>query len=249
MNRWVVQETPTIDRFRPTLRPARRPRGYQSWRSLLFLHWPVGVEALRPLVPPTLEIDTFAGMAYVGIVAFAMQGVRASWVPKPLGLNFLETNVRTYVHVDGRDPGVYFFSLDADARLAVWGARRFWRLPYHWARMTLTRRSEVVEYDLTRQTKESVRFHVEYSVKAAIGTASPGTLDHFLIERYLMHITLPGDQVIGAVHHDPYPLHRADILSLDESLSAAAGLPEPHGEPLVHYSPGVNVEIFSLEAP
>src|SRR5687768_15954742 len=98
----------SIDRIWPTRRPEGAPRGYQRWRDLLFLHWIVPEPALRAVVPPALEIDTHDGNAYVGVVPFAMLGVRPAWLPERLGFDFLETNVRTYVHVGGRDPGVYF---------------------------------------------------------------------------------------------------------------------------------------------
>jgi uncharacterized protein YqjF (DUF2071 family) len=98
-----------IDRITPTQRPSRKTQGYQRWRDLLFLHWTVPEQVLRSLVPPALEIDTYGGDAYVGLVPFAMLGVRPVWLPERMGFDFLETNVRTYVHTGGRDPGVYFF--------------------------------------------------------------------------------------------------------------------------------------------
>ena len=96
-----------IDRIEPTRRPNLRPRGYQQWRSLLFMHWSIPVEILRPLVPEPLELDLYQGSAYVGIVPFVMLRVRPWCLPARMGFDFLETNVRTYVHLNGR-PGVFF---------------------------------------------------------------------------------------------------------------------------------------------
>src|SRR5688572_18438599 len=93
-----------IDRITLTLRPARPIVGYQRWRDLLFLHWPIPVEVLRPLVPEPLSIDTYEGVAYVGLVPFWMIGVRPTWAPERSAFRFLETNVRTYTHLEGRDP-------------------------------------------------------------------------------------------------------------------------------------------------
>ena len=93
---------PAVDRIAPTHRPDRRPAGWQRWRELLFVHWPIPVEALRPLIPERLHIDTFDGVAYIGVVPFAMEGVQPWWVP--FGMDFLETNLRTYVHING-EPG------------------------------------------------------------------------------------------------------------------------------------------------
>ncbi len=112
----------------------------QNWRELLFLHWAFASELIRPLIPPALELDLFEGMAYVGLVSFTMTGVRPTGLPAIAGLSsFHETNVRTYVHIYGRDPGVWFFSLDAANTIAVRLARGLFHLPYHRARMFLER--------------------------------------------------------------------------------------------------------------
>ncbi len=117
-----------LDRIGPSRRDAcsTRSTGRQTWRDLLFVHWEVPVELLRSLVPPPLSIDVFQGRAYVGLVPFTMHDVRFG--PLPVD-DFLETNLRTYVHAEGV-PGVWFFSFDAQSRMAVWGARAFYRLPY-----------------------------------------------------------------------------------------------------------------------
>ena len=140
MSRPGPEPASAIDRIAPTRQPHRRPVMRQSWRSFLFLHWPVRPEALRPLVPPQLDLDLFEEKAYIGLVLFTMTGVRPVGIPPVWGVSsFHETNVRTYVHRDGRDPGVWFFSLDAANRLAVDLARTFYHLPYHHARLFLER--------------------------------------------------------------------------------------------------------------
>jgi uncharacterized protein YqjF (DUF2071 family) len=127
-----------IDRIAPTLRPLERPVMRQNWRDLLFVHWPIPCESLRPLIPAPLELDLFEGTAYVGLIPFTMTGVRPIGLPAVAGLSsFHETNVRTYVHVGGRDPGVWFFNLEAANSIAVRLARRLFHLPYHYARMFL----------------------------------------------------------------------------------------------------------------
>ena len=116
-----------IDRITPTLRPSGLVVGHQRWRDLLFLHWPIPVAILRPLIPRQLEIDTYDGVAYIGLVPFWMTGVRPNWAPAQSAFSFLETNVRTYVYSEGcngRDPGVYFFSLEAASAIAVAVARQ-----------------------------------------------------------------------------------------------------------------------------
>lgn len=235
-----------IDRVSQAARPRAVAIGYQSWRDLLFLHWPVPVAALRPLVPASLEIDVHEGTAYVGLVPFAMQGVRFIGTPRALALAFLETNVRTYVHVEGRDPGVYFFSLDAASRLAVHAARASFGLPYHAARMSLRRDGAAIDYALRRAGPRRPSLAVRYEPLEPLGPSQPGTLDHFLIERYLLHVERAGRLWTGQVNHRPYPCRRVRVERLEEDLVAAAGLTRPPGPaPIAHYSPGVDVEIFA----
>jgi uncharacterized protein YqjF (DUF2071 family) len=234
-----------IDRLSPTRRPARRPVGYQSWRELLFLHWPVSTEALRPLVPAQLSLDLYQGVAYVGLTPFVVQYARAAWAPHPFSLDFLETNVRTYVHFDGRDPGVYFFSLDAASRIAVAGARAAFGLPYWHARIRRHRHDGVTDYGVRRLSHTRPRLTVTYQLGQPLGAADPGTLEHFLVERYLLHVERRGALWTTQVHHSHYPLQQAQVLEIRDELIRAAGLPEPGGPPpLVHYAPGVDVEIF-----
>lgn len=236
-----------IDRIAPTRRPQGRAAGYQRWRHLAFVHWRVPIATLRQLVPDALAIDTFEGEAFVGIVPFTMQGVRPRWAPALPGIsNFHETNVRTYVHRDGREPGVWFFSLDAASRLAVAIARTFWHLPYHHARMTLAADGGEIRYASERKAT-GARFRGTCRPRGEPQAASPGTLEHFLAERYLLYAQKrDGTLRCGQVHHAPYPLQPAELADHDESLLAAAGIARPAGAPLVHFASGVDVEVFKL---
>ncbi len=241
-----------IDRITPTMRPDARVVQRQRWLDLLFLHWRVPVSMLRPLVPSELEIDTFEGDAFVGIVPFTMRDVRPVWAPSVPGIsNFHETNVRTYVHFEGRDPGVWFFSLDAANRIAVWIARTFWHLPYHHAEMSLEKLPDgSVRYSTERLTPPPVpaRCHATYRPNGGPQASKPGTLEHFLAERYVLYADVGGGELsLGRVYHTPYPLERATVIQLDESLLAAAGIARPAGDPLSHFAAGGDVEIFALE--
>jgi uncharacterized protein YqjF (DUF2071 family) len=237
----------SIDRIAPTLRPAGIPRGQQRWRSLLFLHWPVEERALRELVPASLDLDLHEGTAYVGIVPFAMEGVRPAWAPEHLAFEFLETNVRTYVHVAGEDPGVYFFSLDAASQIAVTVARMGWGLPYHYSEMQFSRAGSVHDYRVNRVWGTRPSFSVRYELGEHLGPSQPGTLEHFLVERYFLHLERRGRVWSGRVHHPPYPVQRARVLDVRDELVQASGLPPVDGAPtLVHYAEGVDVDIFDL---
>ena len=246
MHATLASTLPTPEeRLRPTHCPWGMPAGYQEWRRLLFLHWPVPVEALRPHVPEPLAIDTYDGQAYLGLIPFFVQAARPIGAPRSLGIHFLETNVRTYVHLDGKDPGVYFFSLDAASLMAVFGARLGLGLPYFHARMAEQVQGNLVDYRAERSTGRGGRLRLRYEVGAPLGSAAPNTLEHFLVERYLLHARRGPTLWTVQIHHQPYPLRKARVLDLADSLIACDGLPEPEmALPLVHYAAGVDVEIF-----
>ncbi|MEL6345313.1 MAG: DUF2071 domain-containing protein [Myxococcota bacterium] len=235
---------PAIDRLTPCNRPDRAAAGHQKWRTLLFLHWPIPADALRPLIPSGLSIDTHDGVAYIGVVPFAREGVQPWWMP--FGMDFLECNVRTYVHING-EPGVWFFSLEAASWLAVQAARIGWSLPYHFAEMGAHTDGSQRHYHTTRRGQPDARLSARYTVGAPLGALPPASLEFFLMERYLLFSQRNGALYRGQVYHTPYPAHAATLHELDEGLIAAAGLPAPVGPPpLVHYAPGVDVDVFSL---
>ncbi len=247
-----------IDRISPTLRPRRHAVMWMNWRDLLFLHWPVPADALRALIPPQLELDLFEGTAYVGLVPFTMTGVRPVGVPPVPGLSsFHETNVRTYVRLGNRDPGVWFFSLDAANGIAVKLARSLFHLPYHYARMFLEHEPRSGPDSPAPILYAGVRhwpgpLPASYTIRATptgtVQPAEPATLEHFLVERYLLYSLRKNQLYQGRVHHTPYPLQPANLLSLDENLLAAAGLDLPTTTtPITHFAIGVNVEVFPLQ--
>jgi len=237
---------PSVEaRLAPAHRPWGPPAGFQEWRRLLFVHWAVPAEVLRPLVPRRLTLDVHDGLAYVSLVPFFVQAARPLGAPRCLGLAFLETNVRTYVHLDGRAPGLYFFSLDAASLLAVLGARVAFGLPYFYALGRERRSGGEVDYTLRRLAGMRPMMHVRYTVGEPLGPARPGTLDHFLIERYLLHVQRGPSLWTVQVHHRPYPLHRARLLEGQDELLGAAGIAMSDRPPLVHYATGVDVEIFA----
>lgn len=244
-----------LDRTSAAIRPAGRAAGYHTWTDLLFVHWRVRPELLGPLLPRGLTLDTYGGSAWIGLVPFGMRNIRPWWSPPVPGVsNFLETNVRTYVHRDGSDPGVCFFSLDASSRLAVWLARRFWQLNYHHAQMSLVRRNGRISYRSRRTSPRSPSEICE--IEAAIDqqqepfAAIPGTLDHFLLERYVLYSSdLGADSARlyrGQVHHPPYRYVPARVTLCRESLLAANGILRTGEIAHAAYCPGVDVEIFPL---
>ena len=214
---------------------------FQSWRGLLFAHWRIEAAMLGSLVPPPLELDLYHGEAWLGIAPFRVRGLRARLLPPlPWGSTFPEINVRTYVRAGGR-ACVYFFSLDAGNTAAVLGARAAYRLPYRRADMEMTGDDDTGDESGVRVTSvrrgEDARFTARYRPTGPVAVARPGTLEHFLTERYALATVVRDGRVLQAdIHHGPWPLQPAAAAIEVNSMAAAAGIPLPHEEPLLHFS-------------
>ena len=240
-----------VDREAPARRPAGPPALYQRWSELLFLHWEVDPARLRALLPPRLELDTWEGRALVGLVPFTMSRIRPGWAPAVPWLSaFHETNVRTYVLLDG-EPGVWFFSLEAARLPGVLIGRTLWGLGYRWARMRLELEGARRRYRSRRRwpgpTPAGV--DVEGELLGTPAPSAPGTLEHFLAERYILFADTGNGIQRGHVHHTPYPLRKTTVLSYEEDLLAAGGITRGDEAPLALCSPGVSVEVFPLVTP
>jgi uncharacterized protein YqjF (DUF2071 family) len=224
---------------------------YQKWSALTFLHWEADAEMLQGMLPAGLTLDTFEGRAFVGLVPFTMSGIRPRGMPAVRGLSdFHETNVRTYVHCGGQDPGVWFFSLEAANAIAVRLARAWFHLPYHYAEMSLQVDTDGTHtYESRRLWPKPVPAHCRVMARPVSEPAAalPGSLEHFLAERYLLYSSDGNRLWRGQVHHAPYPLQRAEACLVDQTLTKAAGITHSEGLPMAHYAGGVSVEVFGLK--
>lgn len=217
----------------------------QTWQDLLFAHWRLPVSVVRANVPGELPLDEFDGSAWVGVTPFRLTGLRARWTyPLPILSSFPELNVRTYVTVDGR-PGIYFFSLDAGSALAVAAARRFYRLPYYWSEMSVKREGRGVHYCSRRRGERRRRFAARYRPDGPEFRAQPGTLEHFLTERYCLYTVDVGAVLRADIHHPPWPLQPA-VAALRENTMAPPGI-GLEGPPLLHFAARQDVLIWAPE--
>ncbi len=227
-----------------------RPVMRMRWHHLLFMHWPIDPQALRPLVPEPFEVDLFDGAAWVGLIPFTMTDVSPIRLPRiaiPAVTDFHECNVRTYVR-RGDDRGVYFFSLDAASRLATWGARRFFNLPYYTARISLNRQHDTITYSVDRRGDPTARMRCRWSVGEELPTSQPGDLAHFLTERYqLMTVDRQSRPMRCRIDHIRWPLRRATLHELEESLLDSAGIDRPVAEPVLHHSDLLHTRAGRLE--
>jgi len=216
------------------------------WHDLLFLHWPIRPELIRPLIPPDLELDTFDGCAWIGVVPFRMTGVRPRYLP--VAFAFPELNVRTYVLAPRRS-GVWFFSLDAASWIAVRAARLWYGLPYYDARMTVELEQDAVHYRSVHVDKKAARaeFSASYKPTAAVYHAAPGTLEHWLTERYGLYAAgRRGQTVYGDIHHAPWPLQPAEIELRVNTMTQPIGIQLPDTQPISHFARYQEVVAWSL---
>ena len=232
------------------------------WDNLLFLHWPVLPAAIAPLLPPGIELDTFAGDAFVALVPFRMEATRFAGIPNLPGLaSFYECNVRTYVKV-GPLKGVWFFSLDAQTILPVLGGRWLWNLNYIHSGFAGRRDGERIDYAVHRDTGAwplrsvarptqsplSAATRIVWSPGPALPATQPSTLEHFLTERYYLTTFQRGRVKVGRIHHRPWPLRSATVHSLHDGFLPATGLPLGSVLPALH-SDSIDVVGWKLTTP
>lgn len=221
-------------------RPWPLPSGpwvmFQSWRELLFAHWPVDPGVLRPLVPSALELDPFDGRAWIGLTPFWLTGLRARLLPPLPGTSsFPEMNLRTYVRVEDR-PGIFFFSLDAGNLLAILGARLGYGLPYYSAQMQIEKRDGWIHCSSRRRASEA-RFIGRYRPSGPKFVPQEGSLEHFLVERYALYRVFSSGRILrGEIHHRPWLLQPAEAEIEQNTVPAAHGIELPTDPPLLHYS-------------
>jgi uncharacterized protein len=218
----------------------------QTWHDLLFAHWPIESQVLQRIVPAQLPIDTYDSRCFVGVIPFHMSHIHPRGLPPLLGLSrFPELNVRTYVTLDGI-PGVYFFSLDAASRSAVWTARRFYRLPYFYAHMSVQAQGDCFQYD-SRRHRTSAEFRGRYRPTSDMRLREKGSLEHWLTERYFLYTVHAGNVFRAQIHHQPWPLQEAEAEVETNSVAEAAGILLPRTAPLFHFARKQEVLIWPLQ--
>jgi uncharacterized protein YqjF (DUF2071 family) len=236
-------------RLQARQRPSGAPIMHQDWGKLLFMHWPVAVENLRPLIPEALEIDTYEGQAWIAITPFTMWDIRPfpPLIPPIPGLSSMhELNVRTYVHFEGV-PGVWFFSLDANSRAAVMAARNFFYLPYHHAEIDLRQTDDRIDYELSSDEDPPVVFDASWTIGDPLPEAEPESLPFFLTERYCLYTEHDDELYRARIHHAPWPLQTASLIKFNTNILEANELPQPASNPMLHYAEEISVDIWPLE--
>jgi uncharacterized protein len=214
----------------------------QTWRRLTFLHWPFAPDIIRPFIPRILDLDTFDGAAWIGLVPFEIYGT-------PLLPYFPEINLRTYIIGPGDHRGVWFFSLEAARLAAVIGARAAYHLAYFWARMRVTSEHGAIRYRSRRHGPHDRSAMTDILMEPGERLAPPETdaRAHFLTDRFRLYTLARGRVAYAQIEHPPWPLARGRVIELKQTLFESAGLPAPTGDPLVHYSEELAVNIGPLD--
>jgi len=215
----------------------------QRWRDVTFAHWPVEADAVRALLPPMLEPHLFEGRAWVSLVGFEMDALRIPGVPPiPTTHRFVEFNVRTYVNgADG--PGVWFCSLDVPNWLPVLVARAGFALPYDKGSVAVTRHGDRIGWFVQRTWPEPAEAELVVRRTGVMVDAVADQLATFLTARWRLYASTRGGVVLTApVHHEPWPLEQAELVSVETGVATAAGLPVI-GAPIVQYASGVSVRV------
>jgi len=221
----------------------------QIWHELLFAHWPLAPEVLRPLIPLHLEIDTFGGEAWIGVVPFWMSNVHPRGLPNIGALStFPELNVRTYVKAQGI-AGVFFFSLDAGNPIAVALARSIFHLPYFNARMRHQREGDTIDYECHRTHRgvQPADYVARYRPIAPASFSTAGSIEHWLTERYCLYTVFHNHLYRGNIHHRRWPLQVAELETRCDTMALSHGIYLPDAQPLLYYAERLEVLIWALE--
>jgi uncharacterized protein len=235
---------------RPWPVPARPWIMKQTWHNLLFAHWPVPAEAIRPLLHEGLQLDTFDGDAWIGIIPFRLSGIQLRWLPPvPFVETFTEINVRTYVKFQGK-PGILFLSLDTDNPLVTAFARPWFHMPYHNADMQFRVSGEKVIFCSKRRARGAERpgFCAVYEPGANLAAAQAGTLEHWLTERYCFYCrNTVGNLFRCEAHHPRWRLREAQADVIENTMTAPYGIDLGDRKPLLHYSHRMDALIWPVE--
>jgi uncharacterized protein YqjF (DUF2071 family) len=214
----------------------------QQWRDLAYIHWRYDPAVVQALLPEGIEVDTFDGSAWVGLIPFSMRNISFPFIPPvPYFGSFPEVNVRTYVKRNGV-PGVWFFSLDVNRLIPAFVARTTYFIPYCWGSASHTKDGQCLRTTVKRRWPSRSSTQIELTIGEEI--KEPSDLAHFLSARWGLYSKGFGGRLRYApVDHEQWKLYEASIVNLDDHLVTAAGLPAPTGEAHVMFSPGVSVRI------
>ena len=244
------EKDPWDDSHRPWPLPNIPWTMRQTWSDLLFAHYPIQFEVLRKLIPESLNLDTYNGTCWIGVVPFRMSGVRLRGLPPVPGTDlFPELNVRTYVTLDGK-PGVYFFSLDAANRFAVTAAKTIYHLPYWFSDMKMWNRGTAIEFDSRRRSDPDIKFACNYRPVSEPFKVDRGSFEEWMVERYCFYtLNASGLPLRCDILHEPWSLQRAEAEFLHNEILSRQGIAVEDKSPVLHFAKRIEVRAWPLVHP
>ena len=63
----------------------------QRWHDVLFAHWEVAAPSIQKFIPDGMQLDTYEGRAFIGVIPFRMSGIRARGLPPIPGTSAFST--------------------------------------------------------------------------------------------------------------------------------------------------------------
>lgn len=225
----------------------------QDWLDLTFLHWAVDPGRVAHLMPRGVRPDVHeaTGSTYVGLVPFRMSRAAPSRLPGVPWLGtFLETNVRLYSVDRHGVRGVVFLSLDCERVVVTAGARAAFGTPYRWARMRHSARPAPVGAAGGTDHTYTARLRRPWPPRTSRITVRvgeerrPSELDHFVSARWGLHTSVLGMAMYVPNQHEPWPLHDAEVVDLEDELLGSVGFEDLAGRApdQVAFSPGVHTD-------
>ena len=246
-----ILEKSNVNKWNDSHRPWALPKYpwtmHQTWSEVLFIHYPIQYDVLRKLVPDVLNIDSYNGTCWIGVVPFHMSAVRLRGLPPIPGTDqFPELNVRTYVTLDGK-PGVYFFSLDAANRLAVKGAKTVYHLPYWYARMEMITNSSTTQFTCKRVHNDEIELTCSYHPTSDTFRAEAGSFEHWMVERYCFYtLNKAGVPLRCNILHEPWTLQTAEARLKVNTILSKQNIHVEEDEAIVHYAKKIDVRAWPL---
>jgi hypothetical protein len=220
----------------------------QTWRNVLFLHWPIPPEYLRPLVPSALQIDIYQGQAWLGIIVFELEGIyprglsRLSFTPP-----FPEINVRTYVTYKG-EPGIYFLSIDVHNWASLQIAKRWYHLPYHPSKVSLKKKGKSLHFEARRKNKPLYYIKGSYTPSDELIDIRINQLDYWLTERYRLYSSNRFSNIYTAkIDHPPWSLQKASVTLDQNTLFTPFEFNLAEDTPIAHYSDGMQTNFWNIK--
>ena len=214
-----------------------RPFLSMRWLDLLFAHWPLEPAVLRPLIPPGLELDTFDGSAWLGVVPFRMTHVRPFGLPLPgEAFAFAETNVRTYATAPDGTRGIWFLSLDGAQLAGATAARVAFGVPYHHAGVTSRIDGDWIVHASRCTQAAPAELRIRYRPIGPVRHAEPGGLEAFLTDRMALFAVHRGRLTATRVEHAAWPLQDAEAEIERNTMTAPFGITLPSTPPILQLS-------------